>query len=62
MAAFPPKFKVDVDMERCTGCLKCTLECPFDVHIYDKAGFKASGKDKSERKHFITRNQENCVA
>ncbi len=62
MASFPPKFKVLVDKEVCTGCLKCTLQCPFDVHIYDKEGFKASGKDKDERKNFIVRNQENCVA
>ncbi|MFV2041257.1 MAG: 4Fe-4S dicluster domain-containing protein, partial [Candidatus Hydrothermarchaeales archaeon] len=62
MASFPPKFKVLVDKEVCTGCLKCTLQCPFDVHIYDKEGFKASGKDKDERKNFIVRKQENCVA
>ncbi|RMF91363.1 MAG: 4Fe-4S dicluster domain-containing protein, partial [Methanobacteriota archaeon] len=62
MASFPPKFKVDVDIDRCTGCLKCTLECPFGVHIYDKEAFKASGKGKEERKHFIVRHQENCVA
>src|SRR3990170_5228960 len=62
MASFPPKFKVNVDMERCTGCLKCTVECPFEVHAYDKEGFKESGKPGEERKLFITRHHENCVA
>lgn len=62
MASFPPKFKVNVEMEKCTGCLKCTLECPFGVHTYDKEGFNKSAKSKEERKYYISRVQENCVA
>jgi glutamate synthase domain-containing protein 2 len=62
MASFPPEFRVNVDLQRCTGCLKCTLECPFGVHVYQKEEFKKSGEDKEKRKYYITRNQENCVA
>lgn len=62
MASFPPKFKVDVDKDRCIGCLKCTLQCSFGVHIFDKEGFKESGKPKKERRYYIDRHHENCVA
>ncbi|MDP6612452.1 MAG: glutamate synthase-related protein [Candidatus Hydrothermarchaeota archaeon] len=62
MNSFPPEFRVTVDMQRCTGCLRCTLECPFGVHVYLKEEFKESGENKERRKHFIVRNHENCVA
>jgi glutamate synthase domain-containing protein 2 len=62
MATFPPEFYVNVDLRRCTGCLRCTLECPFGVHVFEKKEYKESGEGKEKRKHFIIRNHENCVA
>lgn len=71
MPAFPPIFRVEVNKERCTGCLRCTLECPFGVHFFEKEKWEEFKKEKEnsgeklskeERKHFITRNEENCVA
>ncbi|MFQ6136218.1 MAG: glutamate synthase-related protein [Candidatus Hydrothermarchaeales archaeon] len=47
---FPPEFKVVVDRENCTTCLRCTRECPFGVHEYDKEEEK------------WTLHHENCVA
>lgn len=47
---YPPEFKVTVDRENCIKCLKCTKECPFGVHEYDK------------EKEKWTLHHENCVA
>ncbi len=47
---YPPEFKVTVDRENCITCLKCTKECPFGVHEYDK------------KKEKWTLHHENCVA
>lgn len=59
---FPSEFYVSVDMQRCNGCLRCTLECPFGVHVYEKERFEKEGADKEKRKYYILRNHENCVA
>ena len=47
---YPPEFKVVVERENCIKCLKCTKECPFGVHEYDK------------EKEKWTLHHENCVA
>ena len=47
---FPPDFVVRVDKEACINCLRCTRECPFGVHEYDRE------KKKWKRHH------EKCVA
>jgi len=70
--AFPPLFKVEVDKEKCSGCLRCTLECPFEVHNYDKEKYEKflaekganikEDEKKEHRKYFIKRKEENCVA
>jgi Fe-S-cluster-containing hydrogenase component 2 len=70
--AFPPLFKVEVDREKCSGCLRCTLECPFEVHNYEKEKYEkfiaekganlSQEEKKEQRKYFIKRKEENCVA
>ncbi len=47
---FPPEFKVVVDKEKCIMCRRCTIECPYGVHVWD------------EKKKTIIRKEENCVA
>jgi glutamate synthase domain-containing protein 2 len=62
MGNLPSEFFVNVDIKRCTGCLRCSLECPFDVHIYQKKEFQKSGDGKEKRKNYIVRYHENCTA
>lgn len=46
---FPPDFYVRVDKEACINCLRCTRECPFGVHDYNR-----------EKKQW-KRHHEKCV-
>ncbi len=47
---YPADFKVTVDRELCTDCLRCVVECPWGVHEFQK-----------ENKKWII-HHKNCVA
>jgi glutamate synthase domain-containing protein 2 len=47
---YPADFKVTVDREVCTNCLRCVVECPWGVHEYQK----------KEKKWII--HHKDCVA
>ncbi|MHA1632287.1 MAG: glutamate synthase-related protein [Candidatus Freyarchaeota archaeon] len=47
---FPPRFKIEIDQEKCIRCKRCTVNCTYDALSYDP---------ELDR---IVPNDENCVA